>query len=807
MKVLDFGIAKLADDETPLPAPRNAVPATRGPLQLTVPGAVLGTASYMSPEQARGEPLDGRTDLYSLGLVLFEMLTGARFTPGRALGEVPHDVERIVRKMLRDERDERYSSARELLDDLARVKRRLESRTARRMVGWSVLAIALAVAIAAVAALLSINETWEERVLRDGHRAAARQALFSPEGTRLVSCGEDGQVIVWDFAKRQRIATLPIAAHKAAFSHDGRWLATGGADGSVVIWDAQRLTKLRTLRNHRHEIGALEFSRDSTLLIAADARTTTSLWETATWRKTREWAMSSAHGNFLFSADGKHALGANSLALHDLAGGFEMLDPHFGSNWLAASPDFTRLASIDTIGNFTMYRLPAAGDVRRPELLFRRRAHQDHGRAVAYSPDGRLIATASEHILLWDATTQQKLARFEHTAIVWSLAFSRDGRQLVSTHADGAVLVWSVDERECIANLNEHSGAVRAVAFSPDGRRIVSAGEDRSVTLWNAAHGTKERVVNVHQTRVTSVGFSADGHTLATGDQDGVLFLHDLVRNTHRPLGGPHIVPNYVVAISPDERFVATTRGVFAASDGRSVAEFSSLGTLEVRSFLRCRVHTGWPPLLRRHRRRLGARLRRAELAADRQPPHPEHAPHRGKHLPRRPPARDRRGSGKRAPLVHVPPPPRRPPRPPRRAREVGGLLTRRQDRGIGRRRQDHRPLERLPPLPPHAHRHARLADLRHRLLPRRPPARIRRARSLRARLLEGKAVVGDEAGVEEGMAEACRNRTNPSTLPRRNNGFEDRGGHQTPFASRYGSADRNRDGRITEFRMQSAEC
>src|SRR6185436_7963253 len=71
VKVVDFGIAKLGDERGPKPNVSDAFQSNDP--SLTIPGAVMGTASYMSPEQARGEQLDGRTDLFSLGILLYEM--------------------------------------------------------------------------------------------------------------------------------------------------------------------------------------------------------------------------------------------------------------------------------------------------------------------------------------------------------------------------------------------------------------------------------------------------------------------------------------------------------------------------------------------------------------------------------------------------------------------------------------------------------------------------------------------------------------------------------------------------------------
>ena len=141
VKVLDFGLAKLA-------LPRPAAVDTEMPTRVLVktnPGMVLGTVQYMSPEQARGFETDARTDLWSLGCVLYELLAGrgpfARETSSDVLAAilereppplahyapgVPTEVEGIVQKALRKDRAERYQTAEEVLTDLKRVKQRLE---------------------------------------------------------------------------------------------------------------------------------------------------------------------------------------------------------------------------------------------------------------------------------------------------------------------------------------------------------------------------------------------------------------------------------------------------------------------------------------------------------------------------------------------------------------------------------------------------------------------------------------------------------------------------------------------------------
>jgi len=147
VKVLDFGLAKVAAGLFPhLPEAASSPTLTIDPAHLTSPGSTMGTTAYMSPEQARGEELDARTDLFSFGAVLYEMATGkqpfagnttavifdailnrAPIAPARLNPQLPAELEHIIYKALEKDREMRYQVAAEFRGDLKRLKRELDS--------------------------------------------------------------------------------------------------------------------------------------------------------------------------------------------------------------------------------------------------------------------------------------------------------------------------------------------------------------------------------------------------------------------------------------------------------------------------------------------------------------------------------------------------------------------------------------------------------------------------------------------------------------------------------------------------------
>jgi WD40 repeat protein len=350
-----------------------------------------------------------------------------------------------------------------------------------------------------------------------------------------------------------------------AFSPDGRWFATGSEDKSVIIWDTSRLEKMVVLREHRGPVRAVAFSSDGRLMVSGSESSI--IWETGSWKKIREMPWDTTYGNHIFLA-GNRSLTDNLGRIWDLSTGELVRDVDASQGtWTAISPDHQRRVTVAPNGTVKFV------DLRQQKLLSIQHAHDDHGRSATFSPDGKLIATAADRVLLWDAATLTKIVPLEYESVVWSVDFSPDGKLLVSTHGDGAILVWDVANRERVANLREHSGGVRAVAFSPDGKRVASASEDHSVVVWNVESGQKEVVLVGHHTRVTAVNFSPDNQWLASAGQDGIVIRWNLQQRlselTMKPSAANH--PSYCVTISPNGRWIVTNHSVYDATSGSQI--------------------------------------------------------------------------------------------------------------------------------------------------------------------------------------------------------------------------------------------
>src|SRR6266550_1705994 len=229
VKVFDFGIAKLGEREVPATVSKDEALL----LVETNLGSVLGTVRYMSPEQAYGTPIDKRTDIWSLGVVLYEMVAGhAPFTGNtpreamhsilekepppltRYVAHTPTELQQIISKTLRKDRKERYQSAHELLEALRDLRHKLEfkaelkrSTATRKLAAFIVLAAIVVGAIfafqmsrhravplpffpeksIAVLPFLDLSQAKDQEYFCDGMSEEILDALAKVDGLRVVA--------------------------------------------------------------------------------------------------------------------------------------------------------------------------------------------------------------------------------------------------------------------------------------------------------------------------------------------------------------------------------------------------------------------------------------------------------------------------------------------------------------------------------------------------------------------------------------------------------------------------------------------
>jgi WD40 repeat protein/serine/threonine protein kinase len=563
-KVLDFGVARATDADV-----RTTT------LQTDV-GRLVGTIAYMSPEQVAGDSreLDTRSDVYALGVILYELLTGqlpldvAHTTipqAARAIAEdepaslssinraFRGDIETIVTKALEKDRNRRYESASALAAD---IRRYLSDQpiTARPTTTFYQLrkfarrnkALVAGVLVAFVALAGGIVGTTSQaiRVTRERNRALEAEQLAEQrrETAELRRKAAEFQAYAANIAAahaalqaddvataRQRLELAPARLRNLEW----RYLAAG-LDMSLM-----------TLDQHEDRVWAVAFGADGEWLASASVDGTIKLWDVATgqvWRTLR-------------------------------AGDVQVQS-------IAAGPDGLRVVAGTSKGTIQVW------DADTGEELMALKGHTAPVREVAFSPDGLLIASASldRTAQVWDANTGELANVLEHPSWVfaasftpdaarlatgcrdniarvwdlateelvvevpvlpqttewdfihaWAVELSPDGETLATGSHDGVIKLWDADTGAMLNTLAGHTHRVWSLAFNPDGSRLASASDDRTVRIWSLAAGTEIATLRGHEDTVFDVAFSPDGLRLASASDDRTVRLWY-----------PHVAPRFV---------------------------------------------------------------------------------------------------------------------------------------------------------------------------------------------------------------------------------------------------------------------
>jgi Tol biopolymer transport system component len=608
-KLLDFGIAKLTAPRG-IEGTRNLLDTTLTPEALgTRPGAVLGTPGYMSPEQVRGDPVDARTDIFSLGAVLYEMLAGAPPFPAKSFIEsghaileseppplpesVPPSVDLLVRRCLEKEPARRFQSAADLAFDLGaataptsgklgRLPRTSPAWAARLALLGAVLAL---VAVGALTTRLISRRldapelpTFEHITFGD---AAIGGARFTPEG-RVVFSASFGRrpEEVYGYAPGSP-GFQPLGLRPARLAAASRKTGELGVlMGSTTVGISRIHGTLARVppvggapRELSQDVAWADWTGSGELAVARrgpgnrmwiERPLGTKAWEGPGWISDLRCSPDGEQLAFLHHNDE----GPDRIIVLDRSNTPHVVltsppEPHNMAS-LAWTPDGKRLrfTTVDRSGT-RLSSVSLHGEVRRlyrfPELGLIQDVAADGTMILSIPGWSRRIAVmhpgeASQHELNWLGS--QGIADL-----------SPDGRMLLSTDLEA----YEVDPKAVLGATDGTSptvlGAGGALALSPDGRTVAMSPDARVLLLVPTGAGTAEKVPLPSSLVLGGMGqWSRDGRRLwiaARQNERGgfQLFPVDVAtRKLLEPIAGSDIhigSQSAAIAISPDGRWIA----------------------------------------------------------------------------------------------------------------------------------------------------------------------------------------------------------------------------------------------------------
>jgi WD40 repeat protein/DNA-binding SARP family transcriptional activator len=416
-------------------------------------------------------------------------------------------------------------------------------------------------------------------VVARGHEGPVGGVAFAPDGSTIATASTDATLRTWNPAtgeQRSSVAT-PAGIHAVAYSPDGETIATGGAEAVVAVHDLRTGRVDRTIGGHTAPISALAFAADGDRLLTTAADGTARMWD-LTVAGGRDWltVAASAHGwsGVAISPDGTRlAIAAEQgVSVRDLTTGDEVaaLEGRPGPiAELVFSPDGRLVAGASAMGSVPAGRSTAIAvwDVRTGELTMLA-GHDGAVGALAFSPDAALLLSggADGTVRVWDLATgaergseQVGAGPFDGVGgvPVVAVAYVAERPVALTTHPDGALVVWDAISGERREVMDGPSAPARDAAFGPDSVLAVAHG-DGTVSVWDTAAETARWTAR-HGATINQVAVDHRGTVIATSGSDGVTRLWDAADGTPLLALHGHTAETVDVAFSRDGRLLASS--------------------------------------------------------------------------------------------------------------------------------------------------------------------------------------------------------------------------------------------------------
>ncbi len=603
-QLLDFGIAKLLTDGS-----------SAHETELTQLGGRALTPDYAAPEQIVGGAITTQADVYSLGVIFYELLTGARpyrlkrdsrgaledailqaepVVPSRAELSEPAaaardttarklakalagDLDTIALKALKKVPAERYATVNALDEDIARFLRgelvlaqpdNLAYR-ARKFVGRHRLAFAAATALITTLAggmAMTGHEARLAAAQRDQALLAQRQLLTQAAAARLNLGDSSGAMGIMRAVLAQPQGATPEALNV--------FQGARAADTAVLA-----------LIGHTARVNYASFSPDGTRVVTASQDHSVRIWDARTGLELQQLT---GHTEPVVSAE--FSPDSRRVVTGSVDGTARLWDAYSGRELrqFRAQGDHVNTATFSPDGHLVLVssddKLAYLWDVERGALIRTFVGHSDRVASAEFSPDGRLVATAGDDntARIWDAASGRPLRVLRgHSNHVWFAAFSPDGRRLVTASYDKTARVWDVATGQTLLQLRGHHAQVSSATYSPDGRYIVTAGIDSTAIIWDAVSGELVRTLPGSGTdRVWYAAFSPDGQRVVTASDDAAARIWDIAPRGQLQLLRGHTGPVNSARFSSDGREVVTasddtTARLWDAATGRELQRFT----------------------------------------------------------------------------------------------------------------------------------------------------------------------------------------------------------------------------------------